>query len=105
MSRGEPIAHDEPCTPTSAADPGPADRRAAENLRRNRAFCASLAALVSVSLTIGLTSSSLNSEIADELHYAESTVKADIRHINQLGGVENRLQIVLRATELGIISL
>lgn len=93
MSRGEPIAHDEPCTPTSAADPGPADRRA------------SLATLVSVSSTIGLTSSSLNSEIADELHYAESTVKADIRHINQLWGVENRLQIVLRATELGIISL
>lgn len=46
-----------------------------------------------------------NTEIADELHYAESTVKADIRHINQLWGVENRLQIVLRATELGIISL
>ncbi|MGX9349157.1 MULTISPECIES: response regulator transcription factor [unclassified Microbacterium] len=46
-----------------------------------------------------------NSEIADELHYAESTVKADIRHINQLWGVENRLQIVLRATELGIINL
>ncbi|TGY37992.1 response regulator transcription factor [Microbacterium laevaniformans] len=46
-----------------------------------------------------------NAEIADELHYAESTVKADIRHINQLWGVENRLQIVLRATELGIITL
>lgn len=46
-----------------------------------------------------------NAEIADELHYAESTVKADIRHINQLWEVENRLQIVLRATELGIIAL
>lgn len=46
-----------------------------------------------------------NVEIADELHYAESTVKADIRHINQLWEVENRLQIVLRATELGIIAL
>lgn len=46
-----------------------------------------------------------NAEIADELHYAESTVKADIRHINRLWDVENRLQIVLRATELGIITL
>ncbi|UXW87689.1 LuxR C-terminal-related transcriptional regulator [Microbacterium azadirachtae] len=46
-----------------------------------------------------------NAEIAEELHYAESTVKADIRHINHLWGVENRLQIVLRATELGIITL
>jgi len=46
-----------------------------------------------------------NTEIADELHYAEGTVKADIRHINHLWGVENRLQIVLRATELGVISL
>lgn len=46
-----------------------------------------------------------NAEIAEELHYAEGTVKADIRRINQLWGVENRLQIVLRATELGIISL
>lgn len=46
-----------------------------------------------------------NTEIADALHYAEATVKADIRHINHLWGVENRLQIVLRATELGIISL
>ncbi len=46
-----------------------------------------------------------NAEIADELHYAEGTVKADIRHINQLWDVENRLQIVLRATELGLISL
>lgn len=46
-----------------------------------------------------------NAEIADELHFAESTVKADIRHINHLWGVENRLQIVLRATELGIIAL
>lgn len=46
-----------------------------------------------------------NTEIADALHYAEATVKADIRHINQLWGVENRLQIVLRATQLGIISL
>ncbi|MFE7065578.1 response regulator [Microbacterium sp. NPDC057658] len=46
-----------------------------------------------------------NAEIAEELHYAESTVKADIRHINQLWEVENRLQIVLRATELGIIAL
>ncbi|WEF20242.1 response regulator [Microbacterium maritypicum] len=46
-----------------------------------------------------------NAEIAEDLHYAEGTVKADIRHINQLWGVDNRLQIVLRATELGIISL
>lgn len=46
-----------------------------------------------------------NAEIADELHYAEGTVKADIRHINRLWGVENRLQVVLRATELGVISL
>ncbi|MFJ2542427.1 response regulator [Microbacterium sp. NPDC087589] len=46
-----------------------------------------------------------NAEIAEELHYAEGTVKADIRRINQLWGVENRLQIVLRATELGVISL
>lgn len=46
-----------------------------------------------------------NAEIADELHYAEGTVKADIRHINHLWGVENRLQIVLRATELGLIDL
>lgn len=46
-----------------------------------------------------------NTEIADALHYAEATVKADIRHIDHLWGVENRLQIVLRATELGIISL
>ncbi len=46
-----------------------------------------------------------NAEIAQQLHYAEGTVKADIRHINQLWGVENRLQIVLRATEIGIISL
>ena len=37
-----------------------------------------------------------NAEIAEELHYAEGTVKADIRRINQLWGVENRLQIVLR---------
>lgn len=46
-----------------------------------------------------------NSEIAVELHYAEGTVKADIRHINRLWGVVNRLQIVLRATEFGIINL
>ncbi|MGY1553142.1 response regulator [Microbacterium sp. A588] len=46
-----------------------------------------------------------NAEIAETLHYAESTVKADIRRINQLWGVDNRLQIVLRATEIGIISL
>jgi DNA-binding NarL/FixJ family response regulator len=46
-----------------------------------------------------------NAEIADALHYAEGTVKADIRHINHLWGVENRLQIVLRATEFGIITL
>lgn len=46
-----------------------------------------------------------NAEIAQELHYAEGTVKADIRHINHAWGVENRLQIVLRATELGIISI
>lgn len=46
-----------------------------------------------------------NAEIAQELHYAEGTVKADIRHINHAWGVENRLQIVLRATELGIIGI
>lgn len=46
-----------------------------------------------------------NAEIADALHYAEGTVKADIRHINHRWNVENRLQIVLRATELGVISL
>lgn len=46
-----------------------------------------------------------NAEIADALHYAEGTVKSDIRRINQLWGVENRLQIVLRATEVGIIAL
>lgn len=46
-----------------------------------------------------------NAEIAESLHYAEGTVKADIRRINHTWKVENRLQIVLRATELGIISL
>ena len=46
-----------------------------------------------------------NGEIAERLHYAEGTVKSDIRRINHLWGVENRLQIVLRATELGLISL
>jgi len=46
-----------------------------------------------------------NVEIAEALHYAEGTVKADIRHINRLWNVENRLQIVLRATELGLITL
>ncbi|MFC5434699.1 response regulator transcription factor [Microbacterium suwonense] len=46
-----------------------------------------------------------NTEIAEGLHYAEATVKADIRHINHLWGVENRLQIILRANALGIISL
>lgn len=46
-----------------------------------------------------------NAEIADALHYAEATVKADIRHINHLWGVENRLQVVLRATKLGLIDL
>ncbi|RWZ52024.1 response regulator transcription factor [Labedella phragmitis] len=46
-----------------------------------------------------------NAEVAEALHYAEGTVKADIRHINHLWNVENRLQIVLRATEFGIISL
>lgn len=46
-----------------------------------------------------------NAEIAETLHYAEGTVKADIRHINRLWNVENRLQIVLRATELGLITL
>jgi DNA-binding NarL/FixJ family response regulator len=45
-----------------------------------------------------------NAEIADTLHYAESTVKADIRHINLMWNVDNRLQIVLRAAELGLIS-
>lgn len=46
-----------------------------------------------------------NAEIADALHYAEGTVKSDIRHINHLWNVENRLQIVLRATALGLITL
>ncbi|WP_259461132.1 MULTISPECIES: response regulator transcription factor [unclassified Microbacterium] len=46
-----------------------------------------------------------NAEIAHELHYAEGTVKADIRRINQIWNVDNRLQIVLRATAIGIISL
>lgn len=46
-----------------------------------------------------------NAEIAQVLHYAEGTVKADIRHINHQWNVENRLQIVLRATELGIVSI
>jgi DNA-binding NarL/FixJ family response regulator len=46
-----------------------------------------------------------NAEIAEDLHYAEGTVKADIRRINHLWKVENRLQIVLRATEMGIIDL
>lgn len=46
-----------------------------------------------------------NAEIADELHYAEGTVKADIRSINRKWGVQNRLQIVLRATRLGLIHL
>lgn len=48
---------------------------------------------------------SSNAEIAQALHYAEGTVKADIRHINHLWNVENRLQIVLRATELGLINI
>jgi DNA-binding NarL/FixJ family response regulator len=46
-----------------------------------------------------------NAEIARTLHFAEGTVKADIRHINHLWNVENRLQIVLRASELGLIRL
>ncbi|MFC6357135.1 response regulator [Luethyella okanaganae] len=46
-----------------------------------------------------------NAGIAEALRYSEGTVKADIRHINHLWSVENRLQIVLRATELGIVSL
>ena len=46
-----------------------------------------------------------NTEIAQTLRYAEGTVKADIRHINQLWHVHNRLQIVLRATELGIVNI
>lgn len=46
-----------------------------------------------------------NTEIAEGLHYAEGTVKSDIRRINRSWGVQNRLQIVLRATELGIINL
>lgn len=46
-----------------------------------------------------------NAEIAYTLHYAEGTVKSDIRHINHLWNVENRLQIVLRATALGLITL
>ena len=55
---------------------------------------------------VGLISRGLsNAEIAEALHYAESTVKADIRNINRLWQVENRLQIVLRATELGVVSL
>lgn len=46
-----------------------------------------------------------NTDIAEALSYAEGTVKADIRRINQLWQVHNRLQIVLRATELGIVTL
>lgn len=46
-----------------------------------------------------------NVDIAEALHYAEGTVKADIRHINRLWNVENRLQILLRATEIGIVRL
>lgn len=45
-----------------------------------------------------------NAEISETLHYAENTVKADIRHINLMWDVDNRLQIVLRAAELGLIS-
>lgn len=55
---------------------------------------------------VGLIARGLsNAEIAEALHYAESTVKADIRNINRLWQVENRLQVVLRATQLGIVSL
>jgi DNA-binding NarL/FixJ family response regulator len=46
-----------------------------------------------------------NAEIAAALCYAEGTVKADIRHINRLWSVHNRLQITLRATELGIVTI
>lgn len=46
-----------------------------------------------------------NAEIAQTLHYAEGTVKADIRHINHEWGVENRLQVVLRAAQLGIVRI
>lgn len=45
-----------------------------------------------------------NADIAHALCFAEGTVKADIRHINQLWHVHNRLQIMLRATELGIVN-
>lgn len=55
---------------------------------------------------VGLIARGLsNAEIAEALHYAESTVKADIRNINRLWQVENRLQVLLRATQLGIVSL
>ncbi len=55
---------------------------------------------------VGLIARGLsNAEIAEALHYAESTVKADIRNINRLWQVENRLQVVLRATQLGVVSL
>lgn len=55
---------------------------------------------------VGLIARGLsNAEIAEALHYAESTVKADIRNINRLWRVENRLQVVLRATQLGVVSL
>jgi len=46
-----------------------------------------------------------NAEIAEALHFAEATVKADIRHINQIWNVGNRLQIVVRAVGLGIAHL
>ena len=55
---------------------------------------------------VGLIACGLsNVEIAEALHYAESTVKADIRNINRLWQVENRLQVVLRAAQLGVVSL
>lgn len=55
---------------------------------------------------VGLIAGGLsNAEIADVLCFSEGTVKGGIRRINQLWGVENRLQIVLRATELGLVSL
>lgn len=55
---------------------------------------------------VGLIARGLsNVEIAEALHYAESTVKADIRNINRLWQVENRLQVVLRAAQLGVVSL
>lgn len=46
-----------------------------------------------------------NAEIADVLHFAEATVKADINRINHKWGVSNRMQVVLHAVGLGIVEL